>query len=692
MPETVARSSLRDFLTIVRPYVDQVRLEPVSRTNANDTRVRAAETAVRESLELTDGGWPVDALFRLRKSLEVAVHLGEVDVRAWQLLYVIFESLCGADRCRPIRERNAWATALEQGVEAINLHWFRHNMIGGSREQVVADAIRQLRTKGFRAAIDGHGSRLPASEYLRLCRRIEKKIEKVGGLHVANALLDLMQRVGRVRDGSLIHARTPQMVATRRTEAGTPWHFLYSLAVKHAGRATRTRAVEATLQSMEECARLLAAVIDVEPHSSYENMSIAGSAIAEVLNDTLVYDEMFAFPQWQPVAADTLVPAWFTALNDEGCTFPVGSAEQWTNFGTSLLKRSQPSSLAPIRDRDFVSPGLPLVQARRLFLACCARSADLNRKYKTPSGTSTRTASYFPILPAANAITVAQPKGIAARALCERVYSLMREAGVPDLENRMGRALERLTAHVLQNGGHVLTVQGGFYANPDGGADLEIDLAVETDERVWLFECKKKPLTNASRRGETLAALRDLNASFLRSVQQLARHEAALRSKGTLTFRDGSSLFLGERSVEKFCISLFDHGSLQHRDMTMALLELFIGRQLSIDDPAARPLQETINRRLLSIDGSLRQILDSQEGDDGRLIFAFAMSTWWLSIDQLQYAISGDGDLWSGISRIRHLTRRSGDMIYDMLTTKRLNEVGEALFDVNKRMDNRSLL
>lgn len=690
MPLT--RSSLRQFLELSKPYESYVLDTPLSRQETNEEKVRVSESAIQQVLAESEGGWPIEALFRLRKNVEISVYLQEASIAQWRLLYTIFDSLRDVQRCKKLDDRTAWTHALKNALEAINAHWFRQNMSSESREKVVADALRQLRRKGFDARIDGRGPWIVPSDFIRLCGRIEKKIKNVGGLHMANALLDSMRRVGRVRDGSFIHARTPHMLVHQRAESGTPWHFLYSLAVKQLSHPTRPRNVTLVLQSMEDLARLLAAAIDVEPHSSYENMSITGSTLPEALNDTLVYDEMFAFPQWQPLAARTLVPAWFTALEAEGCTFPIMPPSTWSKFANCLLSRSRPAALVPVVTTDFTSIDIPYSDAQRLIAACCPTPDEVNAMYRTPVHTKARTAIYYPILPGKDRMRFLQPQGIAARALCERIYTLMRGNIVPDLENRMGRALERLTAAVLQNAGYEIAVRNGKYANPNGGNDLEIDLAVETADRVFLFECKKKALTNAARRGETLAALRDLEQSFLYLVQQLAQHEAALRSQEKLIFRDGSVLSLKGRPVEKFCISLFDHGSLQHRDMTMAMLELFIGKRLTIDDPSASDLEKVINHRLDRIDRSLRTILDAQSGKDAHLVHAFAMSTWWLSVDQLQYAILRGGNLWSGIERVRHLTRRSGDLIYDMLTTVTLNEVGEALFDLNKRMDNRSLL
>lgn len=540
--------------------------------------------------------------------------------------------------------------------------------------------------------VDERGPWIVPSHYDRLCKRIDKKVQRAGGLRVANALLGLMSNVGRVQDSSLIHARTPQMSARRQPEPGTPWHYLYSLAMKHLGVPTKSADVSNVIQPIYDLSRILAAALNVEPHSSFEGISIGGANFAKTLNDTLVYDEMFAFPQWQPLAARTLLPNWFSALEAEGCTLPSASSADWSALAAGLLVHSHPNAVVPVQSADLTGHGLSHATAERLFAACCATSTNANTTYSRPSDTAFRTSNTYPILRGERGRTFVQPRGVVARALCERIYALMRHEAVADLENRMGRALERLTASILQSAGHSIALRGGKYANPQGGNDLEVDLAVETPERIYLFECKKKALTSAARRGETLASLRDLEKSFLSGLQQLARHEAALRSRRDINFRDGTVISLGGRTVEKFCISLFDHGSMQYRDMTMAMLELLVGCRITIDDVRASEVEAAVNKRLRCIHTSLRSIIDTQEGSEDAIVHSFAMSTWWLSVDQLQYAILKGGDLWSGIERVRHLTRSSGDLIYDIVTTARLNEVEGALFSLSKKMNNRSLV
>jgi hypothetical protein len=595
------------------------------------------------------------------------------------------------DRCQPISNVTAWKEALDAAATSLSQSTFRHSFRVNTREAVVADALRNLSRKGYTIRLDGQGGRLTGRGYEQVCARIEKKIKSVGGAYAANTLLSLMQQLGRVHDGSLLHARTPSML-NERSKAGTPWHYIYTLALKHLAVAPTKVNPQPVLQAMEDLARSMAATLDVEPHSSFENMSISGASVSGVLYESVIYDELFAFPQWQPLAAESLLPMWLSALHEEGCKFPFVPETTWSILADRLLTRSRPSMLVSIKPLDLTSTALSPAEASRLLELISASAEQLNSGYRTPSDNAKRTSALYPAIRTKPNEYALQPTGIAARAFCERLYSLMRDEADDDLENRMGRALERLTVKTLEKFDASPNIVNGIYEGEKRSERFEVDIAVETPDRIFLVECTKKPLTTAARGGSTLHVLNDLEGSFLKLLQQVAHHEAVLRTKGEIVFRNGQVLRLNGRPVEKICVSLFDHGSLQDRSFTISLIERLAGAQLSADHPDAASSVTRTNRRLKLLNASLKSIVESSPEAPDRALFRFAMSTWWLSIDQLYYLCHKGGGLWNGLERVRHLTSRSGDLIYEIRRISNLNQVGQALFEVTRSMDSRAIL
>lgn len=685
-------STLADFQAIVAPFVDQVE-SPTAIAGTGDIIRNGMRERCRAELVTDGGGWPLDALFRLRKVVETAYHLGRARSGEWQLLWEITEALSNAKRCRPLSDKSSWQAGLAAAVEALNHSSFRHSMIEGSREEIVARAFTALKRKGYAYTLDGRGALLAQPSFRKMCAKIEDKISRVGGLRTANAMLALMQRLGRIEDGSLLHARTPTMTRSKSNRpTGTPWHFIYNAALKHFTVAPTVINAESVLTDMEELARNLAAALNVEPHSTYENMHIAGVGLSGLLHEITLYDELFAFPQWQPSSSATLVPLWLDALVDGGCRLPTLTHDQWKSVTARILARSQPAAIVAIDVNNLVSSSVSRDVAATALEFLSHNSVHLNHHYRTPIDTLARNSTQAPIVRTKEKSFFVQPSGVAARALCERLYTIMRAEGDVDIENKMGSALERLTISLLEQYGIRPTIINGRYTGYPKDQGPEIDLATETDDRIFLIECTKKPLTNDARRGATLSALRDIEGSFLKLVQQLAGHEAELRTKGAIRFVGGEVLELKGRAIEKIGVSLFDHGSLQNRDFTIAFIEAMAGAQISIDASEGQDVAKSFNKRLYKLDKNLK-IITELPGATDRALFNFAMSTWWLSVDQLHYLLKkGGGDLWDSLNAVRHLTTRSGDLVYELKRSLTLNEVGNAMLNMARQTGGRAMV
>ncbi|KPH78901.1 hypothetical protein AE618_21015 [Bosea vaviloviae] len=245
-------------------------------------------------------------------------------------------------------------------------------MIEGSREEIVARAFTALKRKGYAYTLDGRGALLAQPSFRKMCAKIEDKISRVGGLHTANAMLALMQRLGRIEDGSLLHARTPTMIRSKSNRpTGTPWHFIYNIALKHFAVAPTVINSECVLTDMEELARNLAAALNVEPHSTYENMHISGVGLSGLLHEITLYDELFAFPQWQPSGNTTLVGLWLDALNDRGCRLPTLTRDQWKSVSAGILARSQPAAIVALDVKDLVSSSVSREEASTALELTC---------------------------------------------------------------------------------------------------------------------------------------------------------------------------------------------------------------------------------------------------------------------------------------------------------------------------------
>jgi hypothetical protein len=75
MYSALPSAALDDFLTIAAPSAGCLNEPPNETTEAGKSVKEEMRETCRAALA-TDDGWPVEALFRLRKILETAIHLG----------------------------------------------------------------------------------------------------------------------------------------------------------------------------------------------------------------------------------------------------------------------------------------------------------------------------------------------------------------------------------------------------------------------------------------------------------------------------------------------------------------------------------------------------------------------------------------------------------------------------------------
>lgn len=104
----------------------------------------------------------------------------------------------------------------------------------------------------------------------------------------------------------------------------------------------------------------------------------------------------------------------------------------------------------------------------------------------------------------------------------------------------------------------------------------ECDFIIDTAEKIYFIELKKKEITGNAMSGDSLAALSDMSKSALAAFVQAAKHELILRQRGKLVFESGNIVELNGRRVEKIHISAFDRYGLHDKMLVKRLLESLI--------------------------------------------------------------------------------------------------------------------
>lgn len=629
---------------------------------------------IRSTLERPSPGLRIEELFRLKKTITMAALADLAPKEAVTAIYGIWDAakLCLA--VPSLSDDQPWATAIDLALSAA-VYWDfgTYHLDHFSREHAVIHAALRLEKQGFGFDLLEGGVAVHTTAFKHACARIDGLVAGLGGRAVADRIFQEYVRTGRIFDGSFLYGRRVDQIGNIRFPS-IPWHYLFQLAMKHVHRQPSSATPQLDWPLLIELARDLCATFDVEPYSAFDGIDMAPKGLQDTLQDLVLYDELFSFQQWQPRYAGALIDAWLSFMASNGYSLPDQPLATWCALAGSLLKAAADDRFVVTAPSDLIYAGLGFGTASAMMTAMAAESDKPNRDYVTPLDTPKRSAPYVPLVRIVGDLYLAPPRALLARALYEWFYKRFRETPVdkrsppPEtLDNTMGAALEHLAAVSVQGVAHDTIIPGRKYRDPSSGKIPEIDVLVETPERIFLIECKKKPLTNLARGGSTLHAVIDLSKALLQMLVQLARHEKVLRSQGHIEFLDGSKVFLGGRKVEKIAVTMLDHGSLQDRKIISNVVLGLFGRQLSASMSEHQPLLKDVNETLEELQAELVELAGAAKGGDvGELLRVFALGTWWLGLDGLGYLCGTHTDLWSALRPLRQVTFRTGDMMTEM--------------------------
>lgn len=648
---------------------------PTAISWSRDRELDRIRHGIRESLEREDG-ISAETPFALRGPVRIAVALERATVENHAVINEICDALRGETPPKKVAgfdDAAAWNKAIRitrrlRRLSGQDLYGIDRT----SRGSAVGEACRRIERRGFRVTLTERGPGLDEADISAICRKIDERAAKVGGRRIIDAMLAWYVKAGRTYRGSLLQGRSVSSLPHVR-EPSIPWHFLYNIAWRHFGDIPRIADDRDEMIALLELARDFAAVFDVEAYDVYDGMFVGSGNLHTKLLDRVLYDELFTLPQWQPEVAGRVYSTWLRHMAASGVDFPLASRKEWDALGGSLIALAQPTTLVVTHAAEHAGHLLSANRATELLEALAIPLDRLNDGYTKPTDTAKRDSAYFPVYRMAEGLYVLPPRGLAARAMFERIYALLRKADAFDLENRMGAALEAMTVDAIGSTGREPGYIGLKYrtaAQRKRDAPYELDVADDRDDPIVLVECKKKALTNAARGGNILSATVDLVDAYLKPLIQMNRHEAELRSGG-IDFLNGQRLALNGRSVRRVAITMTDHGSMQDRMFLRALLTGLWGHSLTAIDPKHRKDADKINELLKTFTDGITSLAAQAGGDFNDFVHRYFASSWWFSIDQFMYLCEHAENLGKATAPLGAMVFGTGNLMHELSQQER---------------------
>ncbi len=564
-----------------------------------------AHDIIRGNVASDSSGIFFDIFWSLGRSLEIAVSAGMGDRTHLGLFRFIGEAVKTCSFVKLLSCRQAWIKASRVAAN----YFFRNPSLRApfdifSRGETVAHSLLRLKERGYGFDINANRITIESEALSRASNELSSMIADFGGIRTIINIFNSIVKSGKIYRGLFLFGRSTSLLP-RQQAPNVPWHFLYNLALKNLGNVAIVSNEQGRWNDILSFSRDIGASLDVQSYSSFEGMTgISPHLLDSAILDNVLYDELFAFPQWSNENAETLLIEWLNLAEEEGCNIPHATFKEWKVILSSILKQTQPFQISPVHVWEHINADVSYKSAQKILTALSMEMSKINQHYTTPLDTSNRNAFSSPLYKIGNERFIVPPRGIAGRAMYERLVAFMRHQNDPQLDNKLGRTFERLTKFILESANQHVDIEARRYHCDDDNSSYDVDCIVSDDKDINIIECKTKVLTNKARGGNTPATLGDLAKSFLYQTVQATRHEYMLRRYGKITFIDGSVFEAKGRNIIKIAITMLDHGSLQNKVFTKNIVIALLGVTVHSHDSKMDSEMKKVNKTI----GELRKV------------------------------------------------------------------------------------
>lgn len=570
-------------------------------------------------------------------------------------------SLIGADvkKFVPLSNVDRWVEAMKYLKCYQEIHGIPNDYmleIGNEKLRCIVGAVRRLQKKGVRHTINTD-NKLEFSNVHPVLYEIESMMEGIGGVRFVNACLSRIEF--DTKKGRLMFPKQGNRVDYSKFDPEIPWGYLFNLAF----RKTNCKGSESAIGKnwkliIQEATDLCLVMHPVHNFNAW--MAIFDDNPESVLRKWIVYYSLMDVQQSSWAFCIDLMDFLIDRLIGEGkninrCYNLADFKSLMHQIGT--LTKDQEFVRVKISDlQDFRSAEIKEALLRDIS------NSIVNPNYMSPLEIEKINYVDKPTIGLSNGDLLLYPSSIGSMGWYEVMMTMLRERD-GDIDNFVGLILEEYVKGKLASKG-ISTKCGKYCVNKTNG---ECDIVVENNEKVLLFEMKKKNLTRKARSGYLYQIILDFAGSIVSSQEQAHRTEALVKKNGSISLLDGKDVYTldnNNRSFEKITVTLNEYGPLHERVIQQKILEIFYRYRFNIDENEIRSFEkdeERANRvvkgykSLVKKQNELLKYIEELANYDKRGNYNPFFDSWFFSIEQLCYLIDSSKGCDDFIKRMTNL-------------------------------------
>lgn len=525
------------------------------------------------------------------------------------------------------------------------------------RNSGVLGAARRLRLK-YKVFLNGDSFVLGDGEEVKIRADIARKINRYGALRFIKNLLDTVAENNKYFDGRYYQTVRPSFEAMYCSEPlpKYPYSYLINVAL---GQISSSRASGGgNLRDFEfalDLARDYLAILNIEVYTELERAMVDKQKVLELITDQVCFDFNFTIKQADPELTKRFGAELFRWV--DRCQFKQLhniSLDQLLLVSNYLL--SQPLDCRCLQfNSNSISKALNInqLEAAKILDLMAHDKSQLNVGYDDPLCAAQINFSEKPLIKLSQESYVLISPSLCSLAAYERAISMIRELtpALPGKSNhadsKIGVELENFLSEMFLSAGIKPHSTSRKYKYK--GKTYDCDLALCNRDYIVIFELKKKALTRSAISKNPTSIVNDLVQTLLKSQLQLGIQNRCLNENGKIVFEDNEApLELGQRTVMRVAVTMFDWGDLQNSLVSDAILN-----HSHIDSMYSR---QSVDGSVIKVTEELRSTYIELRNDESFLRNVF-MNSIFLGIPHISYMLSSCSGIDEFISMLYQASR-----------------------------------
>lgn len=504
----------------------------------------------------------------------------------------------------PLSDEAGWKKAMAYLKWYVKRNTFQKGLAKKSRNKEINRANAALRLKEYGVEVRIKNNDLEFEETCNVTNIISDMVKQIGGVRFVEALLASFPF--NTDTGRLEPIKQGNIVIPLESDTSYPFGYLLNIGFRHiAGKGSDENLKKYFCQVIQLAQDYCMAVYPVLNCHILDDMHHRGEDATAYFKRLTILDSIYYIQQNNKDLSieiysyliDKLIDGGYELLDEEL------TLKEYKDAMKEIAQRSANKEFIRVNVEDIKT--IACDNRKKKFLRLVSNYVNnVNSNYEGPLDYDKVNYSDAPLILLSNKEALLYPSTIGVGGWYEKMMTLLREKD-NDKQSRLridsfvGMKLEEFMRQKFAKKG-IETKYGKYVSN---GLKGECDIVVETDNRVFLMEMKKKNLTRAARQGHEYQIVMDLTSSLYYSQEQCFRTKMALMKNGQVVLSDnGNSVILEykERPIESITLTLNDYGSFQERILLMQILELFTRCSFSVrdEDVDATELDEGIKKMI----------------------------------------------------------------------------------------------